>query len=130
MFASYGGECFQYDPDAQQKISVSSPSHLQGDHEEADTLIAFHTANLSEDVAVRASDIDALVILIGGIGRHIQGERSLPNIIVDCGMGNNHRYINVTNNADVLEEGVPGLASALPGFHAFTGCDLNSAFYR
>ena len=131
LFVSYGGECFQYDPDAQQNISVPSPSHLQGDHEEADTLIAFHTANLSEeDVVVRASDTDVLVILIGGIRRQIKGERSLPNIIVDCGMGNNRRYINVTNNTDVLEERVPGLASALPGFHAFTGCDFNSAFYR
>jgi hypothetical protein len=55
---------------------VSSPSHLQGDHEEADTLIAFHMANLcEEDVVVRASDTDVLVILIGAIGRQIQGDR-------------------------------------------------------
>ena len=131
LFGSYGGDSFQYDPDAQQNITVSGPSYLQGDHEEADTLIAFHVANLSEeDAVVRASDTDVLVILIGAIGRQIQSDRSLPNIIMDCGMGNNQRYINVTNIADILEERIPGLASALPGFHAFTGCDFTSAFYR
>ena len=131
MFASYGGECLQYVPGAQQNITVYSPPHLQGNHEGADTLIAFHTANLSEeDVIVRASDTDVLVILIGAIGRQVESNRSLPNIIMDCGMGNRRRNINVTNITDVLEELVPDLASALPGFHAFTGCDFTSAFYR
>ena len=52
LFASCGGDGFQYDSDAQQNITVSSPSYLQGDHEEADMLIAFHVANLSEEDAV------------------------------------------------------------------------------
>ena len=57
LFVSYSGECFQYDPGS----------------------IAFHTTNLSEeDVVARASDTAVLVILIGAIGRQIQGERSLP----------------------------------------------------
>ena len=72
---------------------------------ETDTLIAFHTAKLSkEDVVVRASDTDVLVILISAIGRQIQGERSLPKIIMDCGVGDSRSYINVTNIADILEE--------------------------
>ena len=52
LFAAYGGECFLFVPDAQQNITVSSLSYFQGDHEEADTLIAFHAANSSEDDVV------------------------------------------------------------------------------
>lgn len=112
-------------------ISVTRPAHLQGDHEEADTLIAFHAANITAGhVIVRASDTDVLVILIGAVGQQRPEVRSMANIVMDCGMGNNRRYINVSNIVEVLEESKPGLPRALPGFHAFTGCDFTSAFYR
>ena len=131
LFASYGGECFQFIPDEHNHITQSSPAQLQGDHEEADTLIAFHVTNItSSNVLVRASDTDVLVILIGALWQQRREVRSLANIIMDCGMGNSRRYINVTNIADVLEECKPGLPRALPGYHAFTGCDFTSAFYR
>ena len=69
LLASFGGECFQYFPDEHCNITVNSPSYLQGDHEEADMLIAFHAANASDgNVIVRTSDTDVLVILIGAIG--------------------------------------------------------------
>ena len=72
LLAPYGGERLEYVPGAQQNIIEYSLPYLQGDDEEADTLIAFHTANLSEeDVAVRASDTDVLVILSGASGRQI-----------------------------------------------------------
>ena len=103
--ASYGGECLQYVPDENNEITVTRPLHLQGDHEEADTLIAFHIANITaEHVIVRASDTDVLVILIGAIGQESPDDRTIADIIMDCGMGNSRRYINVTNIADVLEE--------------------------
>ena len=132
MFVSHGGECLQYVPDEQQGITVSRPSHLQGDHEEADVLIAFHVANVSEaeNVVVRASDTDVLVILIGAIWQQNEEDNSLPDITMDYGIGNSRRYINVTNISEILEEHKPGLASALPGYHAFTGCDFTSDFYR
>ena len=131
LIASYGGECLQYVPDENNEITVTRPLHLQSDHEEADTLIAFHIANITaEHVMVRASDTDVLVILIGAIGQESPDDRTMADIIMDCGMGNSRRYINVTNIADVLEERKPGLARALPGYHAFTGCDFTSAFYR
>ena len=57
-------------PRENNEITVTRPLHLQGDHEEADTLIAFHIANITaEHVIVRASDTDVLVILIGAIGQ-------------------------------------------------------------
>lgn len=130
VIISYGGDCLQYSPDhSTQQITQSRPVHLQGDHEEADTLIAFHIANItSSTIIVRASDTDVLVILIGLLGK--QRREARPQIIFDCGSGNNRRYINVNNVADVLEEKNEGLAQALPGYHAFTGCDFTSAFYR
>lgn len=130
LFASYGGECYQYYPDEEQHVSVAEPSYLQGDHEEADTLIAFHVANITGNVIVRASDTDVLVILVGAIGQKRPEVRSTNKIIMDCGMGNYRRYIDVTGIANHLDEKKTGLAAALPGYHAFTGCDFTSAFYR
>jgi hypothetical protein len=131
VIASHGGECYQYIPNELHEINVICPLHLQGNHEEADTLIAFHIANITADnVIVRASDTDILVILIGVIGQESREDRTIAGIIMDCGMGNSRRYINVTNIADVLEERKSGLPRALPGYHAFTGCDFTSAFYR
>ncbi len=131
LVASYGGDCLQYDPDENESICVTSPVQLQADHEEADTLVAFHATNVSSStVIVRASDTDVLVILIGILGQQRPEVRSAAKVIMDCGQGNSRRYINVTNIAQVLEEHQIGLARALPGFHAFTGCDFTSAFFR
>ena len=84
--------------------------------------------NIFDHVIVRASDTDVLVIPIGATGQESPNVWTMADIIMDCGMGNSRRYINVTNIADVLEERRPGLARALPGYHAFTGCDFTSAF--
>ncbi|XP_068240150.1 uncharacterized protein [Palaemon carinicauda] len=131
LYASYGGECFQYTPNDFQEISVTSPAHLQANHEEADTLIAFHLENTSgSKVLVRASDTDVLIILIGILGNQDPEVRSSKNVFMDCGSGNSRRYINVTNIVEVLEEQKSGLPKALAGYHAFTGCDFTSAFYR
>ena len=131
LVASFGGECYQYVPDDSQTIEVSMPEHLQGDHEEADTLIAFHMANITaRNITVRASDTDVLVILIGSIGRLRVEVRSMMSVYLDCGMGNNRRYINISMIVEHLEEKKLGLAKAIPGYHAFTGCDFTSAFYR
>ena len=76
---------------------VDSPPHLQGSHEEADTLIAFHFANVHEkgNVLIRASDTDIMVIIIGMIGREIGSEKETPilHAIMDCGSSNSRRYI-------------------------------------
>lgn len=79
---------------------------------------------------VRASDTDILIILIGILGNQDPEVRSSKNVFMDCGIGNSRRYINVTNIVEVLEERKAGLPKALPGYHAFTGCDFTSAFYR
>ena len=129
--ASHGGICYKYTPNEHQQILLSSPAHLQGNHEEADTLIAFHLENIiSNVVLIRASDTDVLVVLIGILGNKNKEERTRSTIIMDCGSGNSRHYINVSNIVNVLEERKPGLSRALPGYHAFTGCDFTSSFYR
>ncbi|XP_063063854.1 uncharacterized protein LOC134456421 [Engraulis encrasicolus] len=131
LFVSYGGKCYKYVPDYEcQSITVEEPTYLQGNHEEADTLIAFHVANITGDVVVRASDTDVLVILIGALGNLQPENRAIRTVIIDCGSGNNRRYINVTNIVNNLEDLKPGLSRAMPGYHAFTGCDFTSAFFR
>ncbi|KAK4318061.1 hypothetical protein Pmani_010908 [Petrolisthes manimaculis] len=131
LYASHGGVCYKYTPNEHQQIHVSSPAHLQANHEEADTLIAFHLENITYNaVIIRASDTDVLVILIGFLGKINLKERTRSTIIMDCGSGNSRRYINVTNIVNVLEERQPGLSRALLGYHAFTGCDFTSSFYR
>ena len=128
LIVSYGGDCYQY-KSTENQIIVTQPDYLQGDHEEADTLIAFHINNISsQNIMVRASDSDVLVILIGVLGQLPPEER--PLIIMDCGAGHNRRYISVTNIANKLDDSKPGLPRAIPAYHAFTGCDFTSAFYR
>ncbi|XP_068212466.1 uncharacterized protein [Palaemon carinicauda] len=131
LFASYGGDCIQYTPTDDQQIIVTKSTHLQADHEEADTLIGFHLTKLkSSTVLVRASDTDVLVILIGLIGNQRPEVRSMTTVIMDYETGNNRRYINVTDIVNALEERTPGLSRAMLGYNAFTGCDFTSAFYR
>ena len=129
LVVSHGGRCVTYTFNATENImKVEHPPHLQGIHEEADTLIAFHVNHVKGHILVRASDTDVLVILLGMLGRQM-GDN--PNkIIMDCGSGNTRRYIDISSIATELEAKQPGLAAAQPGLRAFTGCDFTSAFYR
>ncbi|KAK3883498.1 hypothetical protein Pcinc_012197 [Petrolisthes cinctipes] len=61
LYASHGGVCYKYTPNEHQQIHVSSPAHLQANHEKADTLIAFYLENITSNaVIIRASDTDVL----------------------------------------------------------------------
>ena len=44
-----------------EKMVVGHPEQLQGNYEEADTLLAFHAVNDTGNVVVRTSDTDALL---------------------------------------------------------------------
>ena len=129
LVVSHGGRCVTYTFNATENImKVEHPPHLQGIHEEADTLITFHVNHVKGHILVRASDTDVLVNLLGMLGKQM-GDN--PNkIIMDCGSGNTRRYIDISSIATELEAKQPGLAAAQPGLHAFTGCDFTSAFYR
>jgi len=133
LVLSHGGNCVSLKFDEQEsKMNIEQPAHLQGNHEEADTLIAFHLSSANGNVMIRASDTDVLVIVIGMVGRQLTSQRatSYNQIIMDCGSGNTRRHIDLSSITTVLESKQKGLAAALPGLHAFTGCDYTTAFYR
>ena len=113
-------------------MHVGYPAHPQGSHEEADTLLAFHASCVAGNAVIRASDTDVLVILLGMIGTHLTSHRhtAYSCIIMDCGSGNSRRHIDVSSIPNALEAKQKRLAAAMPGFHALTGSDFTTAFYR
>ena len=53
LIISYGGQCVRIkNSQADGTMSVEHPPQLQGKHEEADTLVAFHTTNVLGSVLV------------------------------------------------------------------------------
>ncbi|GFW70277.1 hypothetical protein TNCV_5131031 [Trichonephila clavipes] len=95
-------------------------------HEEADTKIIYHACNVAEksNIVIRGSDTDILIIMIGNM-KNLKNSNS--NIWMLNGTGNNERYIDITKIYTELGE---LLAKSLIGFHAFTGCDFNPAFFN
>ncbi|KAI9559499.1 hypothetical protein GHT06_013493 [Daphnia sinensis] len=96
-------------------------------HEEADTRMIGHLGLISTpaNVVIKTSDTDVLAIAIGNMSKI----RSGITLYLEVGLisKNTLRYINVTAISAKL--GSP-LSEAIPGFHAFTGCDYCPAFSR
>ena len=60
LYVSYGGDCTRIYVDAAGVILNDKPLSFQVIHEEADTLIPFHVAQISGNVLVRVTDTDVL----------------------------------------------------------------------
>lgn len=114
---------------SENKMAVDTLDVLQGDHEEADTVLAFHASHTHGSLIIRASDTDVLIIILGMFGRNKRDGIPMKNVIMDCCSGNERRYLNVTTIAASLEKKQADLAAALSGLHAFTGCDLTASFF-
>ena len=126
VYISHGGKCMMMQNNNDHDLVITEQVNLQSQHEEADTLVAFHAKQAPEgNILVRSTDTDVLVILLGLAGR---SRRS--NIILDYGSGNHRRYIGVSNIAAILNEKQAGMTEALLGMHALTGCDFTSCFFR
>ena len=70
VFVSHGGKCFEYKVNSHNNIlETTEPVYLQCQHEEADTLIAFHVKAVTGNVLVRSTDTGVLVILLRLVGR-------------------------------------------------------------
>ena len=69
LVMSHAGKCvhISYNKNT-SKMYVEQPAILQGIHEEADTLLAFHASHVTGEVVIRASDTDVLLIFIGMLG--------------------------------------------------------------
>ena len=91
LYVSHGGKCIEMKNNEEELLQIEEPDYLQGQHEEADTLIAFHANSISTGIIhVRSTDTDVLIILLGLAGRSEE-----ISIILDYGTGNHQRYIDV-----------------------------------
>jgi len=120
-------ECFCLHSSDGVTTSSAIVRSLCSEQEEADTRIMLHchhavrTSTGPVPITVRSPDTDVFVILLSYAD-------SIPQpLIFDTGTGNKRRLLDIKAIANVLGSGV---ASALPGFHSFTGCDCTSAFVR
>jgi len=77
--------------------------------------------NGAQNVMVRSSDTDVLVILVSFFPQR----KGLWELWLLFGAGPKRRYISVPGIAEALRE---DMAEGLRGFHAFTGCDFTSFF--
>lgn len=117
--------CYKYEENDGKVIQRIANELSCERHEEADTKIIYHVCQNENDcnILIRCSDTDVLIIMLG----NMQHMNSASNIYMNVGVGNNCRYINVSE----MYRKVGNLfCSSLPGFHALTGCDYNPAFYR
>jgi len=100
---------------------------LGNNHEEADSRMFYHLANIPtpNNVVVRTSDTDCLII---ALGCYQLFDQSLK-IWIEAGLltNNTQRYISINQMHAALGE---TLCNSLPAYHAFTGCDYTSSFNR
>ena len=117
MYVTLGKKCFQIMKDA-----TSDVSELCSEQEEADTrmlLHAKHAALTSSSVIIVADDTDVFILCLAFCNQ-IE-----CRMFLKCGTKSRERYIDVNQVAAAV--GVV-VCKALPGMHAFTGCDTVSAF--
>lgn len=122
-------ECHEYKAvvDSNNKKSVShsiNTIYTAPRHEEADTRIVYSVSKLNFDgkVIIKCDDTDIFIILLGNMHKL----KHNLEIFLLFGVSKYLRLINVTEIYSELGE---RLCKALPGFHAFTGCDYNPSFF-
>lgn len=101
---------------------VTEEIELRSTQEEADTRVilhAKHAAAYMSSVIIVADDTD-IILLCLAFQHEIDCE-----LFVKCGTATRTRYIDIKKVSQALGEDV---SRALPGLHAFTGCDTVSAF--
>lgn len=126
LYVTEESKCFHFYVDAGKVMKMEEPT-LRSNHEEADTRMMAHCATLESPatVVLRTTDSDVLAIAIGNFHQLKDGIQLYmeAGVIAD----NSLRYIDINKIGKHLG---PQLSKAIPGFHAFTGCDQNPAFSR
>ena len=120
------GECNRYFLE-EGELHVESVSSLSCNHPEADTRVILHMIEADKstpgDIVIRSSDTDILVLLL----HHIHRVSSTVWMHVGAKGQCNLRSVNINKVAAAIGQ---TMCAALPGFHAFTGCDYTSCFAR
>ena len=109
------------------RVQKTEELNLFSTHEEADSRMFNHLKWLtgSKNVVLRTNDTDVLVIALGNMAKI---DNSL-HVWLEVGLSSSNtlRYISVNEIWRTLGS---ELCGALPGFHAFTGCDYTASFSR
>ena len=99
--------------------------NLSSSQEEADTLIILHgifaskeAENEELDIIVRSPDTDVFLLLIAFC------HKFKHPLYVDTGSANKRRMIHINTLCQIHKD----IQDSILGPHAFTGCDVNSAF--
>lgn len=119
-------QCHSYTTDNVSVFSTINEYLSCECHEEADTKIVHHICKIEDDsnILIKSSDTDVLVIMLSNMD-HLNNDAL--KIFMEVGVGNNKRYINVSQ---LYTELGLSICKSLPGFHALTGCDYNPSFFR
>ena len=126
--STYGhlGKCFHFFG-VDGVVQREPVEELENNHDEADTIICLQAEIIYEvgadNIIIRAAETDIAVMLLH------HSDKLEAKLWMDVGtIGKNDRwYIPLSAIASSLGTGI---CAALPGFHAFTGCDHTSAFVR
>ena len=97
--------------------------------EGADPRLIRHGINLSKqgykNIVIHTVDSDVLLLLIAYANKMIENETEFINVNIRTGL--HARTYDVIQLRDMIGH---HRSLALPFFHAFTGCDITSSFYR
>ena len=110
-----------------KNVVTEEVEKLCSSHEEADTRMMLHcndvAANSPESsvILVRSPDTNVFILLLRFV-RHIN-----QTVLFDTGTGDKRRLVNVQAVAKDLGDEIN---LALVALHAFTGCNMTSAFVR
>jgi len=128
VVVSHEEQCLQYTASLSGNVEHNEAPEYECSHVEADTSLVYHLSVLSkaipgQNVVVRATDTDIMVILL------YHSRQLKANVWMDLGHSsdNTRRYVHITALANHLG---PVVCKALPGYHALTGCDYTSPFFR
>lgn len=121
-------QCLLYTATLAGSVEHSEAHEYVCAHVEADIRMVYHLSVLSKAVpgqntVVRSTDTDVMVILL------YHAIKLEANVWMDFGRSsdNTRRYVHITELANHLGTAV---CKALPGYHALTGCDYTSPFFR
>ena len=100
---------------------------LTSSQEEADTLIILHsiyadrTGTEDADIIIHSPDTDVFLLLIAFC------HKCTHQLYFDTGVGNKRRMIHIQTLCQKIDKDIQ---DCILGLHAFTGCDVNSAFVQ
>lgn len=127
VYLALDNDCFCFTSTA-VTVMKQTVQDLASHHEEADTRMVYHLHHIIEhqtveNISIRSNDTDVLVILL----YYMSQSKTTSRIWLDAGLSSNNtrRHVSINDLRDTV--GIK-FAEALPGLHAFTGCDYTASF--